>query len=83
MITRCIVYMYSDLSLVPTNSIDINHLLAHMQEYRVATAAIDYQFRDDLISPQPPETFTRIKVPLETVRTAPKESQFTVGRPLR
>ena len=53
--------MYYDLSLIPTNSIEINHLLRNIQEFHYANAAIDYEFKDTNVV-APSEGFQNIKV---------------------
>lgn len=46
--------MYYDLSLLPTNMIEVNHLLKNIQEASIiGAAAIDYEFVDSAIPPVP------------------------------
>jgi hypothetical protein len=55
--------MYYDLSLLPTNTLELNHLLTALQDSAYGTVAVDYEFADTLVTP-PPESFQKLKVPM-------------------
>lgn len=46
--------MYYDLSLLPTSTIDLHHLLLSLKASSYHAAAIDHEFTDCLVSPPPP-----------------------------
>ncbi len=53
--------MYYDLSLLPANFLNLNHLLTALKDSPFGTVAVDFEFTDTLITP-PPEVFTKLKV---------------------
>jgi hypothetical protein len=53
--------MYYDLSLLPNNLLDLNHLLATLKDSPFGAVAIDYEFADVMVTP-PPESFGKLKV---------------------
>lgn len=55
--------MYYDLSLLPNNLLELNHLLKTLLNSPFGTAAIDYEFTDTLVTP-PPDSFNKLKVTL-------------------
>jgi len=59
--------MYYDLSLLPTNTLELNHLLTALQDSAYGTVAVDYEFADTLVTP-PPESFQKLKVPMAWCR---------------
>ena len=53
--------MYYDLSLVPANLMDLNHLLKKISDSAIKAVAIDYEYTDTVI-PALPESFNKLKV---------------------
>ena len=53
--------MYYDLSLLPANFLNLNHLLTSLKDSPFGTVAVDFEFIDTVITP-PPEVFTKLKV---------------------
>ena len=59
--------MYYDLSILPTNILEINHLLTALQDSSYGTVAVDFEFADTIVTP-PPEIFQKFKVLLTSCR---------------
>lgn len=53
--------MYFDLSVVPANLLDLNHLLRGLHESAIGAVAIDYEYCDVVIAPLP-ESFAKLQV---------------------
>ena len=45
--------MYYDLSIIPNNSIETTHLIKSLKESAYCAVAIDYHFKDTLVTAPP------------------------------
>lgn len=53
--------MYLDLSVVPANLLDLNHLLRGLKESAIGAVAVDYEYCDTALAPLP-ESFAKLQV---------------------
>ena len=71
--------MYLDLSVVPANLLDLNHLLRGLQESAIGAVAIDYEYCDVAIAPLP-DSFAKLQVSGVGLSKAIRRLRCTVGR---
>jgi hypothetical protein len=72
--------MYYDLSLLPSNLLELNHLLKTIKETAIGAVAIDYEFTDTLITP-PPDSFNKLKVISQRFSSTTQISNYSVESP--